>query len=90
MWNTSRRSFPTKGTVENERGNRKTIQKFAEESGEMIEGLKREVAKEKKKTAKLEKLVLAEPPEHGKRARAWGGLHKRPPLLFHRQDVGEI
>ena len=25
---------------------------------------------------KLEKLVLAEPPEHGQRARAWGGLHK--------------
>ena len=25
---------------------------------------------------KLEKLVLAEPPEHGKRSRVWGGLHK--------------
>ena len=25
---------------------------------------------------KLEKYVLAEPPEHGKRSRIWGGLHK--------------
>ncbi len=39
---------------------------------------------------KLEKLVLAEPPEHGQRARAWGGLHKHYQKAWLDQDGDRV